>query len=91
MATTHDYYEILNLPHNASQEEIRKSYEICKTTFQGDSLATYSLFSGEENEEIFALVSRAYETLRNPQLRGEYDVILAQKGGLAEAGPIGGE
>lgn len=87
-----DYYEILSLPPNASQEEIRKAFEICKTTFQGDSLATYSLFSAEENEEIFAIISRAYETLRNPHLRQEYDAILAQKSEPAGGPPpIGGE
>ena len=75
-----NFYEILNISQYASQEDIRKAYEISKHTFQGDSMATYSLFSEEENEEIFALVTQAYETLRNPSLRREYDFQLTNQG-----------
>ena len=76
-----NYYEILNISRYASQEEIRKAYEICKHTFQGDSLATYTLYSEEENQEIFGLISEAYETLRNPSLRREYDTYLSSRAG----------
>ena len=80
------YYEILNISQYASQEDIRKAYEICKHTFQGDSLATYTLYSEEENVEIFNLISEAYETLRNPSLRREYDTYIASKDGKSSPG-----
>lgn len=72
-----NYYEVIGVSRYASPEEIRRAYEICKTTFKEDSLATYSLFSDDENQEIFAVISRAYETLVNPKLRREYDTFLS--------------
>ncbi len=72
-----NFYEILGVSRYASPEEIRRAYEICKNTFTDDSLATYSLFSDDENHEIFALISRAFETLANPKLRREYDTFLS--------------
>ena len=71
-----NYYEILGVARSASPEEIRNAYELSKHTFQDNSLATYSLFTDEENQEILALISRAYETLFNPELRREYDAFL---------------
>lgn len=76
-----DYYEILSIPRHASQEDIRRAYELCKHTYQKDSLATYSLFTEEENKELFALMSQAYEMLNDPSSRREYDNYLAQKEG----------
>jgi flagellar biosynthesis protein FlhG len=72
-----NYYEILGIPRHSSQEDIRRAFEICKHTYGNDSLATYSLFSEEENKEIFSLIAQAYETLCNPNTRREYDVYLA--------------
>ena len=73
---TQNYYNILGVASSASSEEIRRAYELSKVTFQENSLATYSLFTDEENQEILGLISRAYETLFNPQLRREYDDFL---------------
>ncbi|MEE8433492.1 MAG: helix-turn-helix domain-containing protein [bacterium] len=73
---TQNYYDILGVTSSASSEEIRRAYELSKVTFQENSLATYSLFTDEENQEILGLISRAYETLFNPQLRREYDEFL---------------
>lgn len=83
-----NYYEILSVSRGASPEDIRKSYEISRQTFQDNSLATYSLFTDGENQEILALISRAYETLFNPELRREYDSFLD---GLEREGAAGGD
>ncbi|HKJ00740.1 MAG TPA: helix-turn-helix domain-containing protein [bacterium] len=78
-----NYYEILGVARTASPEDIRNAYDVSKHAFQDNSLATYSLFTDEENQEILALISRAYETLFNPELRREYDAFLD---GLDEEG-----
>lgn len=70
------FYEVLGISRYASPEEIRNAYELSKLTFTENSVATYSLFSKEENHEILDLVSRAYETLLNPDMRREYDTFL---------------
>jgi hypothetical protein len=71
-----NFYEVLGVPRHATAEEIRAAYEISRHTFQENSLATYSLFSDAENEEILALISKAYETLFHPELRRAYDAQL---------------
>ena len=76
-----DYYEILGIARQSSQEDIRRAFEICKHTYQDDSLATYSLFSEQETREIFSLITQAYETLGNSGSRREYDSYLSRKEG----------
>jgi len=71
-----NFYEVLGISRYASPEEIRNAYELSKLTFTQNSLATYSLFSEEENEEILDLISKAYETLLSPELKREYDNFL---------------
>lgn len=75
-----NYYEILGVHQNATLEEIRNAYELSRYTFQENSVATYSLFNEDENQEILSMISRAYNTLFNPNLRQEYDNFLENVG-----------
>ncbi|MBI4082071.1 MAG: helix-turn-helix domain-containing protein [Candidatus Lambdaproteobacteria bacterium] len=70
------YYEVLGIPRQASRSDIQKAYDLSRQTYEANSLATYSLFSEEENKEILDAVSKAYRTLLNPELRREYDAFL---------------
>lgn len=68
-----NYYKVLGLRANASQESIKQRYiELVKS------------FPPETHAEQFEQIRRAYETLRNPVKRQEYD-LLRKYGGNIEA------
>jgi len=81
-----NYYEILGVSRYASREEIQRAYQLSRQTYQENSLATYSLFSDAENREILDLISQAFETLFNPDLRREYDAFLREQEGEGAGG-----
>ena len=59
-----DYYSILGIGKNATQEEIRKAYK-------KQSMQHHPDRGGDE--ERFKRVNEAYSTLKDPQKRAEYD------------------
>lgn len=68
-----NYYEILEIPEEASPEEIHKGYIRAKNAYSQDSLALYSLMSPEECNEILNLIEEAYGILSEPNKRRQYD------------------
>ncbi len=68
-----DFYELLNIKRNASAQEIERAYQLCKSTYQPDSIAHYSLISEAERISMLERIERAYATLKNPKKRREYD------------------
>jgi curved DNA-binding protein CbpA len=67
------YYEILEVSSAATSKEIQKAYEHVKETFHADSLAVYSLFTGQEVQEIQVVIEEAYRVLMDESLRKSYD------------------
>ncbi|MDB5955541.1 molecular chaperone DnaJ [Ramlibacter sp.] len=70
MATKRDYYEILGVPKNASDDEIKKSYRKLAMKYhpdrnQGDS--------AKEAEAHFKEAKEAYEMLSDAEKRSAYD------------------
>jgi hypothetical protein len=68
-----NYYEILDLNENATQQEIFFAYEKAKKTYGTENKAFSSLFSTEESAELRNLIEEAYEVLRNDNYRNVYE------------------
>jgi len=66
--TKRDYYEILGISRNASEEEIKKSYRKLAMRHHPDRNP-----GNKEAEEKFKEASEAYEVLRDPEKRDLYD------------------
>ena len=63
-----DYYRILNVSREATEEEIKKSYRRIAMQFHPDRNP-----GNKEAEEKFKLASEAYEVLRDPEKREIYN------------------
>ncbi len=73
-----NFYELLDVPVNASSEAIEAAYERAMRELGPDSIATYTLVSPEESAALLSRIEDAYLTLTDPALRAEYDAgVLA--------------
>lgn len=61
-----DYYRILNVNQNATQEEIKKAYRRLSRKYHPDN-------AGEETIEQFEKIQEAYAILGNEEKRALYD------------------
>ena len=68
-----NYYEILEIPTDASSEEVYQGYIKAKNTYSHDSIALYSLLTKDECEKILNLVEEAYSILSDPDKRIKYN------------------
>jgi molecular chaperone DnaJ len=88
MAAQRDYYEILGISRDASQEEIKKAYRKMALKYHPDKNP-----GDKEAEKKFKEAAEAYEVLGNPDKRKKYDQFghAGVKGGAgAGAGGFGG-
>ena len=54
-----NYYELLEIPSDASLLEIKRAYKNALETYSEDSLTTYSLFANNEREKILKKIKNA--------------------------------
>lgn len=66
--TQQDYYELLGVSRDASQDEIKKAYRKLAMEHHPDRNKDC-----KESEQKFKEISEAYEILKDPQKRGAYD------------------
>ena len=70
MAQKRDYYEVLGVARNASEEELKSAYRKLAIKYHPDKNQ-----GNKESEEKFKEVTEAYEILSNPQKRSQYDQL----------------
>lgn len=80
MASNRNYYDVLGVQKNASEDEIKKAFRKLAVKYHPDN-------GGDENK--FKEISEAYETLSNSDKRREYDQLLMY-GGIPGRGAAGG-
>lgn len=83
MATKRDYYEVLGVSKNASEDEIKKAYKKLAIKYHPDRNP-----GDKEAEEKFKEAAEAYDVLRDPQKRARYDQFGPE--GVNGAGGFGG-
>jgi curved DNA-binding protein len=69
MADGRDFYEILGVPRNASQEEVQQAYRKLARTYHPD------INSDPAAEDRFKDISEAYNVLSDPATRRRYDAF----------------
>jgi DnaJ-class molecular chaperone len=74
-----NYYEIFEIPVNASGFEIRQAYRNALSIYGDDSTISYAFFTREERTKILRRVEEAFSTLINENKREEYDKTLVAR------------
>ncbi|MCI8383651.1 MAG: molecular chaperone DnaJ [Clostridia bacterium] len=89
MATKKDYYEVLGVNKNATDDELKKAYRKLAKKYHPDA----NLDNKQEAEAKFKEVNEAYENLSDPQKRRMYDQFgtVDPQGFGGAGGPFGGQ
>lgn len=70
----HNYYEILEIPINATDDVIRKSFLRLSMIYHPDK--NNDPVTKQQHTEIFKIINEAYDTLRDPVKKQSYNLTL---------------
>ena len=84
MATKRDYYQVLEVPNDASEEDIRKAFRRKALEYHPDRN------KAEDAADRFKEVNEAYQVLTDPQRRQRYDRFGHAAGGPGAGAQAGG-
>lgn len=89
MATKKDYYDILGIPKNSSQDDIKKAYRKLAREHHPDMVAASDKV---EAEKRFKEINEAYQVLSDSEKKRMYDQFgHAGMGGAGGGNPFGGQ
>jgi len=74
-----NYYELLSVERTASQDEIWEAYQAALATYRDGSLALYGLVGESERGQVLERVQEAFQVLRDPSQRRDYDQALLRQ------------
>ena len=83
-----DHYELLELPRDASHEDVERAYRMARATWGEDALAAYSVASEAELGALRERVEQAYRVLSDADARGAYDAATAPDAKKVPFGPF---
>jgi DnaJ-class molecular chaperone len=77
-----NFYELLEIPVNASSFEIRQAYRDALSIYEEDSMISDSFFTDEERNAILRRIEAAFSTLIDRGQRGAYNREMVDAGAI---------
>ncbi|MEW5883588.1 MAG: J domain-containing protein [Armatimonadota bacterium] len=78
METGRTHYDLLGVPRNATQEQIRLAFRRLVLKYHPDRSGT------SRTTDLFMQIVEAHAVLSSPERRAHYDALLRAKEGAAE-------
>ena len=73
-----DHYDLLELPRDATHDEVERAYRVARATWAEGALATYSVADAKALDSLRERVEHAYRVLSDADARGAYDAALGR-------------